>query len=116
MLNVRLPMGVHTLKFGFHISQSLLQIDWLSCLGLLSTDDRFSQALQNVCLPSGLRTVILLAMPAAAKEAAAAPSSLSAAFVPSTSFAVPATIAVASAIDVPHFSLKSLSQKKATVV
>ena len=53
-----------------------------------------------------------LAMPAAAKEAAAAPSSLSAAFAPSTSFAVPAAIAAASASDVPHSSTEELESEK----
>ena len=52
-------MSLQTLKFGLCFNESLLQIDWPSCLCLLSTDDRFNQALQNVCLPSGLRTVIL---------------------------------------------------------
>ena len=52
-----------------------------------------------------------LAMPAA-KEAAAAPSFLSAAFAPWTSFAVPAAIAAASASDVPHSSTEELESEK----
>ena len=53
-----------------------------------------------------------LAMPAAAKEAAAAPSSLSAAFAPWTFVAVPAAIAAASASDVPHSSTEELESEK----
>ena len=53
-----------------------------------------------------------LATPAAAKEAAAAPSSLSAAFAPWTFVAMPAAIAAASASDVPHSSTEELESEK----